>query len=72
MATFFIKSDDGTIADAQPVEGKWYCGFEVSYERDGEKWMRDGEIAKCIDGEFYDEDGEPVDMAGYDYLVQQH
>lgn len=57
----------------EPEYSMWYCGFDVVYDNDhDEEWNRDGAIAQYIgDGEFIDEEGEPVDMCGYDYLVKQ-
>ena len=69
MSIYSIKID-GAIVKAEPQQGKWYCGFDV-IDSHGMVWARDGALAQCIDGDFVDEDGEPVDMAEHDYIVKQ-
>ena len=69
--TYPIKSAE-TVTNKTPTEGKWYCGFEVvSDPKNGFSWHRDGALAQFVDGEFVDEEGEPVGMGDYDYLVEQ-
>lgn len=70
MATFLIVATmGGAPVEAEPIEGRWYCGFEIDLEDDS--IHRDGEISQYVGGEFLDEDGESVDMNGYDYLAEQ-
>ena len=57
-----------TPVEAQPIEGRWYCGFDI--EVDGT--YMDGQIAQYVGGEWFDEEGYgPVSMSGYDYLAEQ-
>lgn len=69
---FNIKSN-GVITSAEPIDGKWYCGFTMAVDaRTGEVWERDGALAKYIgDGQFEDEDGYTEDLSDYEYLVEQ-
>lgn len=69
MPLFNIKALTQTEPAQQiPVPSAWYCGFEIPDE--GEPI--DGLPAQWNGEEFVDEEGEPVDMNSYDYLVQQH
>jgi hypothetical protein len=69
MPLFNIKALTQSAASQQPpVPNAWYCGFQVPDQGD----PIDGMLAQWSGHEFVDEDGEPVDMNDYDYLVQQH
>ena len=65
-----LGSEQPTLAT--PTEGRWYAGYStVTDRKTGEKFQMSGEIAKFVDGEFVDEDGEPADMSDYETLVEQ-
>lgn len=56
----------------KPTVGKWYCGFEIRVDDVDSEYEMSGSLGRYeSDGEFYDESDNPVDMHGYDFLVEQ-
>jgi len=75
VTKYNIKNTDGSISFQEPIDGDWYCHFEIL--EDGRH--RDGNFGKFEDdgygGQFLGEDDEPVDMVSDhfpDYLVKQN
>lgn len=83
---YSIKPAIGAMARLQePTVGSWYCHFETKTctgnpDDESQGWYEcDGNLGQYIgEGEFVDEDGEPVEMTSdftsswNDYLVMQH
>jgi hypothetical protein len=70
---FKIKLDKTTFMETEPIVGKWYCGFDYCYDEENDEYFESGgALGKYVgDGEFEDEEGYPVGLGAYDFIVEQ-